>query len=410
MTTLSTERLAIDGGTPIRRDPFPAWPVWDEREEQALLRALRSGKWGIGSEIIAEFEENFASMQEARYCVSVPSGTAAIAMALRGAEVTYGDEVITTPYTFVATVSAVLHVGAIPVFADIEPQTYQIDARSAQRLVRERTKAIIPVHIGGCPADMDAVLALAEKHKLLVIEDCAQAHLAAWKGRRVGAIGDLGTFSFQSSKNIPAGEGGAVVGDDDHLMDRVWSYRNVGRVRQGAWYQHEVLGTNARMSVWQAAVLLAQMTRAEKQLARRERNAAILTEHLADIPGIRPLERDARVTHHAYHLYIFRYDRAGFGGRSREEFLRALSAEGIPACDGYTPLYAKDAVMEASQALGKLTGVAVPSKQENAERCPVAERVCREEDCWLTQNLLLGSEADTVSIAEAIAKVQRAWK
>ncbi|MGI6207680.1 MAG: DegT/DnrJ/EryC1/StrS family aminotransferase [Anaerolineae bacterium] len=406
---MAREQLAIDGGTPLRREPFPAWPVWDEREERALLRALHSGKWGIGSEIITEFEQAFAAMQDAKQCVSVPSGTTALVTALRGAGITYGDEVITTPYTFIATVSATLYVGAIPVFADIDPDTYQIDVRTVEPLITERTRAIIPAHIGGGPADMDAVLALARKHNLLVIEDCAQAHLAAWRGRRVGALGDLGAFSFQASKNIPAGEGGAVVGDNERLMDQVWSYRNVGRVRQGAWYQHEVLGTNARMSAWQAAILLAQMTRAEEQLALREKNAAILDERLAGIPGIRPLRRDERVTHHAYHLYIFRYDKAAFGGHSRAEFLRALNAEGIPASDGYVPLYHKDSVMESSLYLGKLTATPVASRAENAERCPVAERVCREEDCWLTQNLLLGSDDDTASIAEAIAKVQRAW-
>ncbi|NPV07482.1 MAG: DegT/DnrJ/EryC1/StrS family aminotransferase [Anaerolineae bacterium] len=404
----SQERLALDGGTPVRQDSFPTWPVWDEAEEQALLRALRSGKWGIGSEIIAEFEEKFAAMQDAKQCISVANGTVAIEVALRGAGVTYGDEVIVTPYTFVATASAVLTVGAIPVFADIEPDTYQIDARSARTLVTERTKAIIPVHIGGGPADMDAVLDLAREANLTVIEDCAQAHLAAWKGRRVGAIGDLGTFSFQSSKNITAGEGGAILGNDERLMDQVWSYRNVGRVRQGAWYQHEVLGGNARMSTWQAVILLAQMTRAEEQLAVRERNAALLSDMLERIPGIRPTKRDERVTHHAYHLFIFRYDASEFGGRPRAEFLRALVAEGVPASAGYNPLYHMNAIINASRTLGELTGVPVASLETNIERCPVTERVCAQESCWLTQNLLLGTEKDMEDIATAIEKIRRA--
>lgn len=338
----------------------------------------------------------------------MPNGTVAIEVALRGAGVTYGDEVIVTPYTFVATASAVLTVGAIPVFADIEPDTYQIDAKKAEQLITERTKAIIPVHIGGGPADMDAVLEVARKHNLMVIEDCAQAHLAAWKGRRVGAIGDLGTFSFQSSKNITAGEGGAILGDDERLMDQVWSYRNVGRVREGAWYQHEVLGGNARMSAWQATILLAQMTRAEEQLAVRERNAALLTEMLSRIPGIRPLKRDERVTHHAYHLYIFRYDASAFDGRPRAEFFRALGAEGIYSYAGYNPLYRENAIINATQTLGQLTGVPVASLETNIERCPVAERVCAEESCWLTQNMLLGTEKDVQDIATAIEKVQRA--
>ncbi len=403
------ETLAIDGGTPARQGPFPAWPVWGEAEEQRLLQVLRSGKWGIGSETIDEFETAFAAMQEAKQCISVPNGTVAIEVALRGAGVTYGDEVIVTPYTFVATASAVLTVGGIPVFADIEPDTYQIDAGSAAKLVTDRTKAIIPVHIGGGPADMDAVMDLAGDAEIMVIEDCAQAHLAAWKGRRVGAIGDLGTFSFQSSKNITAGEGGAIVGDDERLMDRVWSYRNVGRVRQGAWYQHEVLGGNSRMSGWQAAILLAQMTRAEEQLALRERNALSLVEKLSHIPGIAPLKRDERVTHHAYHLFIFRYDASAFGGRSRADFFRALAAEGVSSSAGYNPLYRENAIINATRVLGELTGTPVASTETNAERCPVTERVCAEESCWLSQNTLLGTEKDMSDIAAAVAKIQRAW-
>ncbi|MHB0874772.1 MAG: DegT/DnrJ/EryC1/StrS family aminotransferase [Anaerolineae bacterium] len=409
MATAQKQQLAIDGGTPVRTQPFPKWPVWGQEERDALLGALDSGVWGIGSPAIDEFEQKFAAMQGAKQCISVPNGTVAIEVALRGAGITYGDEVIVTPYTFVATASAVLTVGGIPVFADIEPDTYQIDARSVEKAITPRTKAIIPVHIGGGPADMDAIMDVARRHNLMVIEDCAQAHLAAWNGKRVGSIGDLGTFSFQSSKNITAGEGGAIVGNDDRLMDSVWSYRNVGRVRQGAWYQHEVLGGNSRMSAWQAAILLAQMPRAEGQLAVREGNGVRLAAMLSDVPGIRPLKRDERATQHAYHLFIFRYDRSGFGGRSREDFFQALAAEGIHSYKGYVPLYGENAIINASAALAKLTGGAVVSKEENASRCPVVERVCREEACWLTQNMLLGSEADTASIAEAIAKVQRAW-
>lgn len=405
----SGQRLAIDGGAPVRTAPFPAWPVYGEAEEQALLGALRSNKWGIGSELIAEFEEKFAALQDAKQCISVFNGTVAIEVALRAAGVTYGDEVIVTPYTFVATASAVLMVGGIPVFADIDPDTYQLDAKVAKGLITERTKAIVPVHIGGGPADMDAVLAVARPAGLKVIEDSAQAHLAAWKGTRVGAIGDLGTFSFQSSKNLTAGEGGAIVGNDDKLMDRVWSFRNVGRVREGAWYQHEVLGGNARMSAWQAAILLAQMTRAEEQLVTRERNAALLSDLLGRIPGIRPLRRDDRVTHHAYHLYIFRYDASAFGGRSRADFFKALAAEGISSSYGYNPLYKMNAIIDASQAIGQMTGTPVVSVETNTERCPVTERVCAEESCWLSQNTLIGPEQDMHDIANAVAKIQKAW-
>jgi len=269
MPTTGKPVLAIDGGTPVRTQRFPAWPVWGQEERDSLLAALDSGVWGIGSPAIEQFEREFDALQGAKHCISVPNGTIAIEVAARAASVTYGDEVIVPPYTFVATASAILTVGGMPVFADIDPDTYQIDAACAERLITERTRAIVPVHIGGGPADMDAVMDVARRHNLMVIEDCAQAHLASWKGKGVGSIGDLGTFSFQSSKNITAGEGGAVTSDDDRLNDRAWSFHNVGRVREGAWYQHEVLGGNSRMGAWAAAVLLAQMRRAPEQLARR---------------------------------------------------------------------------------------------------------------------------------------------
>lgn len=409
MPTSGKPVLAIDGGTPVRTEPFPSWPVWGRPERDALLSALDSGAWGIGSPIIDEFERQFAALQGAKHCVSVPNGTIAIEVAARAAGITYGDEVIVPPYTFVATASAVLTVGGIPVFADIDPDTYQLDAASAEKLVTGRTKAIVPVHIGGGPADMDAILDVARRHNLIVIEDCAQAHLAAWKGKGVGAIGDLGTFSFQSSKNITAGEGGAITSDDDRLNERAWSFHNVGRLRQGAWYQHEVLGGNSRMGAWAAAILVAQMPRAPEQLALRERNAARLAAMLSEIPGIRPLKRDERVTHHAYHLFIYRYDSAGFGGHTREEFFKALAAEGVHSSAGYVPLYGENAIINASAALSKLTGTPVATRATNAERCPVTERVCREESCWLGQNVLLGSDADMTSIAEAVAKIQKAW-
>lgn len=202
------ERLALHGGTPVRTEPFPRWPVWGEEEEKALLEVLHSGQWGIGGEKTTQFEEAFARFQNARYGISVTNGTAALEIALRAAGVGPGDEVIIPPYTFVATATACLALGALPVFADIDPETYLLSPTAAEARITERTKAIIAVHIGGCPADMDAFPELARRHGLKLIEDAAQAHAAAWRGRRVGAIGDMGAFSFQSSKNLSAGEGG----------------------------------------------------------------------------------------------------------------------------------------------------------------------------------------------------------
>jgi dTDP-4-amino-4,6-dideoxygalactose transaminase len=405
--------LAIDGGPAVRNAPFPTWPVWDERDERAVLDALRSGKWGAhaGSRV-AEFGRRFATFQQAGHAVCVTNGTAALEVALRAVGVGPLDEVIIPPYTFVATATAVLSIGAIPVFCDILPDTYLIDAADAERRVTPRTRAIVPVHIAGQPADLDAVGAVAGRHGLKVVEDAAQAHGAAWQGRRVGAIGDAGTFSFQSSKNLNAGEGGVVLTDDRAVAERAWSLANVGRIPDGAWYQHEVMGFNLRLTELQGALLLAQMERLPEQFERRERNARLLDRELSRVPGITPQARDERVTGHAHHLYLFRYDGDAFGERPREWFLRALRAEGIPCSPGYTtPLYRMNAVRDerrkwATVARDSGRPVAVPETADE-EALPVTERACAAEGVWLTQNVLLGSEADMAQIVEAVAKVQR---
>src|SRR5690606_8381823 len=274
--------LAIDGGTPVRSQPFPAWPVFDHREGRALLEVLHSGHWGAltGTKVPA-FEKAFAQFQDAAYGVCVPNGTIALELALRALGVGPGDEVITTPYTFIATASAAFAVGARPVFVDIDPDSLNLDPDRLEAAITERTKVIAPVHIGGHSADMDGVLRVAAAHGLRVLEDAAQAWGASWRGRRVGALGDLGIFSFQSSKNITAGEGGIVLTNDAELAELCWSIHNVGRVPGGEWYQHERLGSNLRMTEWQAAVLLAQLERLPEQLALREANARYLAERLA---------------------------------------------------------------------------------------------------------------------------------
>lgn len=400
------DKLAIHGGTPVRTAPFPHWPVWGKEEEQALLEVLHSGRWGIGGDKVAEFEAAFARFQDARYGVCVTNGTAALEIALRAAGVRPGDEVIIPPYTFVATATACLALGALPVFADIDPETYNISPAAAEAQINERTKAIIAVHIGGCPADLDALSALARRHGLTLIEDAAQAHAASWRGRRVGAIGDLGTFSFQSSKNLNAGEGGIILTDNAELAERCWSIHNVGRVREGAWYQHESWGGNYRMSQWQAAILLAQMTRLEEQSARREENARYLSQGLAEL-GLRPLARDPRVTQHAWHLFIFRYDARLARGAKREAFIEAMKAEGIPCAPGYVPLYTTNAVRRGTEDNLRWIGRDLREIERLHRPCPVAERACYEEAVWLGQNVLLGTRADMDSIVEAAAKVLR---
>ena len=218
----------------MRTAPFPTWPVWDGVDEKALLAALRSGEWGRNSGTqVVEFEEEFAAFQGTKYCIALVNGTCALELGLRVLDVAYGDEVIVPSYTFVATPAAPLFLGAIPVFADIDPDTFELDPAAVEAAITPRTKAIIPVHIAGQPPDMDGILAVAKKHGLRVLEDAAQAHGASWRDQGVGGVGDLGSFSFQSSKNLNAGEGGAVCTNDQELAELTWSVMNVGRLREG---------------------------------------------------------------------------------------------------------------------------------------------------------------------------------
>jgi len=400
-------QLAVNGGPKTRTKPFPAWPVFDETEVQALAEVCRSGHWGcLSGRKVAEFEKKFAAFQDAKYGVCVTNGTAALEVALRAVGVRPGDEVIVPPYTFIASASSVLTIGGIPVFVDIDPETYNLDPPKIEAAITEKTKAIMAVHIGGGPADMDAIAAVAKKHGLRVVEDAAQAHGAAWNGRRVGAIGDVGTFSFQSSKNLTAGEGGYVVTNDPEVYSAAWSLHNCGRVPEGQWYEHHILGWNLRLTEFQGAVLLAQMDRLEEQMKTREENALYLDSLLSKIEGIRPLRRDPRVTAHAYHLYIFRYDPQGFKRLPREKFLKALNAEGIPCSAGYVPLYKEEAFY--AEPGGCPLGCAFYGREMDYSKvsCPVTEHVCANEAVWLFQSQLLGPKEDMDDIAQAVRKVQ----
>jgi dTDP-4-amino-4,6-dideoxygalactose transaminase len=397
-----TEKLAIEGGVPVRQQPFPRWPIWDEKEERLLLEVLHSGDWGMltGTKVQA-FEQAFAAYQQARHGVCVVNGTAALEIALRAVGVGPGDEVITTPYTFIATVNAAITVGALPIFVDIDPETAAIDINRIEEVITAKTKAIMPVHIAGQPADMDGILAIAQKHKLRVVEDACQAWGAEWRGQRVGALGELGTFSFQASKNITAGEGGILVTNDDYLADLCWSLHNVGRRKGGLWYEHVRQGGNYRMTEWQGAILLAQLERADELARRRHENALQLDEVLRSIPGIDPLRVDPRVTRHAWHLFVFRYKREAFGGLPRQDFIAALQAEGIPCTPGYVPLNESLALQDGLRKLQAFRKDISPPRA-----CPVAERLSQEEAVWLPQNLLLGGEKEINDIVEAIAKIK----
>jgi len=398
-------KLAIDGAEPVRRKPFPQWPIFDEQEAKALNDVLHSRAWGIGGKKIKEFEEKFASYQHAKYGVAVSNGTVALEVALGAAGIKAGDEVLMPAYTFMATPAAALEVNALPVFVDIDPSTYTLDARGVEKSITDKTKAIMPVHIGGCPADMDNILKIARGNGLKVIEDACQAWGAEWRSKRVGALGDLGAFSFQSSKNITCGEGGIVIANDRELYELGWSYHNCGRNMGGAWYQHDVLGFNFRMTEFQAAILLVQLTRLDEQTRTRNENSLYLSQELAKIKGIEPLKRSPEITSHSYHLYIFKYDKEEFEGLPRGKFIEALRAEGIPCSSGYVPLYKELFMLNLAQdsLLHRLYGEKIDYSKV---KLPVTERACYDEGVWFFQNMLLGTKEDMDDIINAILKIK----
>jgi len=400
------ETLAIHGGTPVRTEPFPSWPVFGEEEERRLIAVLRSGKWGkIDGDVVREFERRFAEYHQAKHGVAVVNGTTGLRISLLAMGIEAGDEVIVPPFTFLATASTVVEVNATPVFADLNLDTFNIDTAAAEAAITPRTRAIVPVHLGGLPCDMDAIIDLARRNNLTVIEDCAHAHGAEYKGRRVGSIGHMGMFSFQASKNLNSGEGGIVVTSDDELAARLWSIHNCGRRPKRAWYEHFLLGGNNRLSEFQGAILHAQWERFEEQAQTREQNGKHLAERVASIPGIFPQARNADCTRHGYHLFPFRIDPDVFGV-SRKVFLEALAAEGVPAAAAYpVPLY-RQPVFE-KLLFGPYTGYrnARPDLDYSKTSCPNCETISFTQGVWLEHRLLLGTRQDMDDIAAAIEKI-----
>ncbi len=405
--------LAIAGGTPQRQNPYPSWPIWTQEEVDAVQAVVTSGRWiSLQGTEVSKFETEFAAYHDAAYGIAVVNGTVALKLALTATGVGVGDEVLMPAYTFVATATAALEIGAVPVFADIDPETYTIDPADAATRITPRTRAIVPVHLGGRPADMDAMLDLAQQHNLMVIEDAAQAWGSEWNGAKVGALGHIGGISFQASKNITAGEGGMMLTNDPAMGDMARSLSNCGRQPEGLWYAHYVLGGNYRLSEFQGAVLRVQLQRYPEHLEQRQANAAYLERSLAEIDGISTMRSDARVTANAYHLFFMRYDADAFGGASKARFIQAMQAEGIQGVNGgYSlPVY-RQPVMQAKN-FGLATpplfhGVHPNPPDYRQVALPATDRACDHEAVWLRQSMLLGNRQDMDDIVEAILKIQR---
>ena len=402
---------ALLGGEPLRKTPFPSWPVFDETEERSMAGVLRSGKWNRGSgHVVSRFEVEYAKLLGAKACLATANGTSALLTTLNALDIGPGDEVIVPPYTFVATINVVLARHAIPVFVDSDVETFQIDAHKIEAAITPRTALIMPVHLGGNVADLDTILEIAGKRGIPVVEDACQAHLAEWRGRKAGTFGKSGCFSFQASKNLNSGEGGAIVSDDSDFIERCYAFHNNSRGRSTAGYDfsYRARGLNLRLTEFEGALLIAQMTRLEAQSRTRGQNAAYLTSLLREIPGIRPASMYPNCTRNAYHLYMFRYDPAKFSGLSRGKFMRAMDAEGVPVSGGYSPLNKEPFLKNTLTSKGykRIYGEKELAGWTQRNHCPNNDRLC-EEAVWLTQTMLLGPRSDMQDIASAIQKIQR---
>ncbi len=391
--------LAINGGDPIRTKGYPSWPQLDPADIEAFESIYHSRRWGVGGSKVPEFAKQFAEFQGASYGVCVNSGTSALYIALKAAGVGPGDEVITTAYTFQATIVAILMTHAVPVFVDTAPDSFLLDVIKVEDAISEQTKVILPVHIAGYPADLDAVVEIAEKHNLKIVEDCAQAHGAEWRGQGVGSWGDFGCFSFQTSKNLCAGEGGIILTNDRELYERTWSIHNCGRTPPDAEFGNiEPFGGNFRMTEWQAAILLSRLTRLEAETNYRHMNMRWLDGWFGEIPGIKVAPLDPRATRGGSHGYKAILDSEEFGNISRDTFIKAMRAEGIPLGYWYTtPMY------RASFLTSNLFG----SDNDFSEvHCPETEKIC-QTGLALSQNVLMGNEEDMEDIIKAAAKIRR---
>ncbi|MEX2512066.1 MAG: DegT/DnrJ/EryC1/StrS family aminotransferase [Cyclobacteriaceae bacterium] len=403
------KKPALLGGPKAHPDQFPGWPVSGKREEDGLVEVLKSKKWGrLNGNAVANFENKYKEWTGAKHCLGVSSGTSALYTSLGVLDIGPGDEVIIPVYTFIATYNVVVLNYALPKFIDTDLASFQIDAHKIEKAITQKTKLIMPVHIGGSPADMDTIMDVAGKHNIPVLEDACQAHLAEWKGKKVGTIGLAGAFSFQSSKNLNSGEGGAIITNDDMFAKNAYNFHNQSRGNddENSSYR-STRGTNLRLTEFQGRLLTEQMSRLQEQANRRSLNAQYLTDLLNEIPGIYPAKLYPGVTQSAYHLYMFRFDENEFSEMPRSRFLEALSAEGVPCSGGYGMMNKENYVQDLAKNRHYLNLYGKETMQDwlESSSCPQNDQLC-EQAVWFGQSMLLGTKKDMDQIAEAIVKIR----
>jgi perosamine synthetase len=407
-----SDKLALLGGDPVRKAKFPSWPIWDQNDENAVLPILRSGVWSRRN-VVTEAENKFAKLMGTNYCLMTTHGTTALVTALRALGVEGGDEVITTPWSWISSTACIFLNNALPVFVDIDPETWMINADLIERAVNPETKLILPVQITGGMCNMDKINAIAKQHNLKVVEDACEAHLAEWKGKKAGTLGDLGCFSLQNGKQITCGEGGAIIGNDERIMDLCYSIHNVGAVK-GKYMPRDkgsnpILGNKCRMAEYQASIVITQMDAVEQETQKRCENADYLTSKIREIPGIVPRKDYKETNRTSYYYYGFRFKEKEFG-ITREAFTKALQAEGIPSSAnlGVTshPLY-KNGMVESvisSKTYQKLFSKKRLDDYRNSFNLPEVEKLCGET-IGFHSSTLLGPKSDMDDIYRAILKI-----
>ncbi len=408
-------KLAIKGGTPVRdryENPWPEYPPYDEREEKGLLEVLHSRNWGgfpAPNEWNGKFAREFAQYHDAKHGITAANGTVTLEVALKAAGIKAGDEVIVPSLTWIATAGAAVYVNAVPVFVDVKESDLTIDPQAIEDAITDRTRAIIAVHLGSSIADLDALIDIAKRHDLVLIEDCAHMHGAKWKDKGVGSWGDLSSFSFQSSKLMTAGEGGIILTNNDEYMQKCWSYVNCGRKEFGYdSFDGWVFGYNYRLTEWQAAVLHAQLQKLPELTKLRAENAAYLTKLLDEVEGIQTIKPHPNTTQTAHYMYVFKFLPEQWNGLSRDKFIEAMWSEGVEL-DGafYEPIQDRDIFRPQIDEWPALKDRYPEGINSKVAHTPVAAKAAYEQTCWLHYPYLMGTKKDIEDIVEAITKIRK---